>query len=76
MSNSVVNYQLQDQLGIIRIDNPPVNALSHAVRAGLMEALKQAGADDSKALLILCHVVGQARQQFIGEIRESGIVAY
>ena len=54
MSNSVVNYQLQDQLGIIRIDNPPVNALSHAVRAGLMEALKQAGADDSKALLILC----------------------
>ncbi len=54
MSNSVVNYQLQDQLGIIRIDNPPVNALSHAVRAGLMDALEQANADTSQALLILC----------------------
>jgi 3-hydroxyacyl-CoA dehydrogenase len=54
MSNSVVNYQLQDQLGIIRIDNPPVNALSHAVRAGLMEALEQAKSDASQALLILC----------------------
>jgi len=54
MSNSVVNYQLQDQLGIIRIDNPPVNALSHAVRAGLMDALEQATSDASQALLILC----------------------
>ncbi len=54
MSNSVVSYQLQDQLGIIRIDNPPVNALSHNLRVGLMEALQQARSDASQALLILC----------------------
>ena len=54
MSNSPVSYQLDGQLGIIRIDNPPVNALSHPVRAGLMAALEQASGDDSQALLILC----------------------
>jgi 3-hydroxyacyl-CoA dehydrogenase len=54
MNKSVVNYQLQDQLGIITINNPPVNALSHAVRAGLTDALAQAAADSSSAVLILC----------------------
>lgn len=54
MSNSPVRYQLQDNLGTIYIDNPPVNAISHAVRAGLMNALGQARNDTSQALLILC----------------------
>jgi 3-hydroxyacyl-CoA dehydrogenase len=54
MNESVVNYQLQDQLGIITIDNPPVNALSHAVRAGLTEVLEQAATDSSSAVLLLC----------------------
>lgn len=54
MNESVVNYHLQDQLGIITINNPPVNALSHAVRAGLTQALAQASTDDSRAVLIVC----------------------
>ncbi len=54
MNPSVVSYQQQDQLGIIRINNPPVNAISHAVRAGLMESLDRARASQIKALLILC----------------------
>ncbi len=54
MNKPVVSYQLQNQLGIIHIDNPPVNALSHPVRAGLMAALAQAAKDTSLALLILC----------------------
>lgn len=54
MSDSPVSYQLDEQLGIIRIDNPPVNALSHPVRAGLMAALEQSAQDKSQALLILC----------------------
>ena len=54
MSNAVVNYQLQGQLGVITINNPPVNALSHAVRAGLMDALDQASSDDSRAVLLIC----------------------
>ena len=54
MSHSVVSYQQQDQVGIIRINNPPVNALSQAVRAGLVDALAQAETDDSQVVLILC----------------------
>ncbi|MBE9539016.1 MAG: enoyl-CoA hydratase/isomerase family protein [Proteobacteria bacterium] len=54
MNKPVVSYQLQNQLGIIHIDNPPVNALSHPVRAGIMSALALAAKDTSLALLILC----------------------
>ena len=54
MKKPVVDYQVDNRIGVIRIDNPPVNALSHAVRSGLMEALQQAGQDDCEALLILC----------------------
>tara|TARA_R110002110_G_scaffold91264_2_gene237448 strand:+ start:67841 stop:69952 length:2112 start_codon:yes stop_codon:yes gene_type:complete len=54
MTDSPVSYQLQDDVGIIRIDNPPVNALSHAVRAGLTSALETACADDSKIVLLIC----------------------
>jgi len=54
MTATPVSYELQDELGIVRIDNPPVNALSQAVRAGLARALQTAREDDSKALLLLC----------------------
>jgi 3-hydroxyacyl-CoA dehydrogenase len=40
---------------IIESNNPPVNALSAAVRQGLVEAIEQAEADDSvKAVVIAC----------------------
>ncbi len=69
MSNSPVSYQLDNQLGIIRIDNPPVNVLSHAVRVGILDALQQATSDNSQALLILC----QGRTFFAGaDISEFG----
>ena len=43
----VVSLSLQDRLAIVTINNPPVNALSHAVRAGIAAAfdvLPEAGA--------------------------------
>lgn len=49
-----VTYHREQELGIITIDNPPVNALSHAVRQGLNDALAQAQNDDSEAVLLLC----------------------
>jgi 3-hydroxyacyl-CoA dehydrogenase len=52
--SSTVNYILTGQIGVITVDNPPVNALSQSVRQGLMEALDQAENDDSRALLIVC----------------------
>ena len=51
---SVVNYQLQGNVGVIKVNNPPVNALSQVVRQGLSESLATAQCDASKAVLIIC----------------------
>ena len=49
-----VSYVLDGDIGIVTIDNPPVNALSHAVRAGIRAAIRQAQSDTSQAILIRC----------------------
>ena len=36
--NDVVVLNKKESIALIQIQNPPVNALSHAVRQGLMEA--------------------------------------
>ncbi len=51
---SVVNYQVENGFGIIRVNNPPVNALSRALRAGIQDAIRTAQSDNSKAIIILC----------------------
>ncbi len=51
---SPVKYALEGRLGIVRIDNPPVNAMGHAVRLGLDEAVRTAAGDASEVVLILC----------------------
>lgn len=51
---SPVNYTLTDNIGVITVDNPPVNALSHAVRQGIIDALDAADKDSSEAVLIIC----------------------
>ena len=43
---SPVSYELVDGIGVITVDNPPVNALSHAVRQGLRDAIQTAQRDD------------------------------
>jgi 3-hydroxyacyl-CoA dehydrogenase len=50
-----VTYERRGTVGVITIDNPPVNALSHAVRQGLAAALAQAQGDaEAKTLLLIC----------------------
>jgi 3-hydroxyacyl-CoA dehydrogenase len=51
---SPVSYVLADDIGVITVDNPPVNALSHAVRQGLNDAIQAAREDASRAVLIVC----------------------
>jgi 3-hydroxyacyl-CoA dehydrogenase len=51
---SPVSYELVDDIGVITVTNPPVNALSHAVRQGLQDAIDAAQRDASKVLLIVC----------------------
>ena len=52
--SSPVSYQLEDTIGVISIDSPPVNALSHAVRQGLLDAINAAQNDASEAVVIVC----------------------
>ncbi len=49
-----VSYEIVDHIGVITVNSPPVNALSHAVRSGIQEAIRTAQDDTSKAILIIC----------------------
>tara|TARA_R110002096_G_scaffold364311_2_gene557417 strand:- start:26016 stop:27989 length:1974 start_codon:yes stop_codon:yes gene_type:complete len=49
-----VSYQLEGNIGVISVDNPPVNALSQPVRQGLLDFVAAAQEDASEALLIIC----------------------
>lgn len=67
---SPVRYELVGNVGVITIDSPPVNALGHAVRRGLIEVLDRGLADAGAAALVL---MGAGRT-FTGgaDIREFG----
>lgn len=50
-----VSLEKKDELGILAIDNPPVNALGVDVRKGLFEGVAMAVKDDGiKAVIIIC----------------------
>ena len=51
---SPVSYRLEGIIGIITVDSPPVNALSHAVREGIFDAISEAQGDSSEAIVISC----------------------
>ena len=69
MSTGITTRQ-DGTIRIIEIDNPPVNAMSNAIRAGLLEAVTAAGRDPAVEAMILC---GKGKV-FCGgaEIREFG----
>jgi 3-hydroxyacyl-CoA dehydrogenase len=51
--NVPVSCTVEDGIAVIRIANPPVNALSAAVRAGLAEAVRRADADHAAAAIVI-----------------------
>jgi 3-hydroxyacyl-CoA dehydrogenase len=53
-----VNYRVADEVAILEIANPPVNALSLAVREGLMHGLARAYADPAVVALVICGADG------------------
>ena len=66
MSEIVTTERREDCL-IIRVNNPPVNALGHAVRAGIVDALQETG--DAKYAVLHC----EGRTFFAGaDITEFG----
>jgi len=68
--SSPVTYERKENIGIITVNNPPVNALSQAVRAGLSDCLKEA-LNDSAAEAVI--VTGGGRTFMAGaDISEFG----
>lgn len=53
MSN-VVSYELVGNIGVISVNSPPVNALSQAVREGILNAVNAAQEDGSEAIVLRC----------------------
>ena len=50
-----VTLRREGAIAVITVDNPPVNALKHAVRAGLQRCFKEADADaDVQAIVLTC----------------------
>lgn len=69
MTDKIV-YTRHDDIAVLRIQNPPVNALSHAVRQGLSDAMDRAEADDGVRAVLL---VGDGRAFIAGaDIKEFG----
>src|SRR5699024_4178723 len=63
-------YSREGNVGLITVNYPPVNALSHAVRSGLVAALEQ-GQKDSEAKVLL--LLSEGRTFIAGaDIREFG----
>jgi 3-hydroxyacyl-CoA dehydrogenase len=68
--SQVVSYERRGEIGIITVDHPPVNALSAAVRQGLIDRLDEGLADPEAKALVL---VGAGRTFIAGaDIREFG----
>ncbi len=64
----VIKTELRNDIAIVRIDYPPVNAHGHPVRAGLLDALLRLAADDAVRAIVL---VGEGRTFISGaDIRE------
>ncbi|RLJ38528.1 3-hydroxyacyl-CoA dehydrogenase NAD-binding domain-containing protein [Acidovorax sp. 106] len=67
---SVVQWRVQDEVQIVTIDNPPVNALGAAVRQGLVAAMDHAAQQPGVKAVLL---VGAGKAFIAGaDIREFG----
>lgn len=66
----VAQWRLEGDVAVLTLDNPPVNAISAAIRAALIDGVKRAGSDPAvRALVIAC----AGRTFFAGaDLREFG----
>ena len=53
--NEVVKLERHDEIGVVTVNSPPDNALSAAVRGGILDCMKSAIADPNvKAIVLAC----------------------
>ncbi|WP_299778605.1 3-hydroxyacyl-CoA dehydrogenase NAD-binding domain-containing protein [uncultured Roseobacter sp.] len=66
----MIAYERHGNIAVLRLQNPPVNALSHAVRSGLMYCMDKAESDPEVRAVLL---VGAGRAFIAGaDIKEFG----
>lgn len=65
-----VRYEIDNGIGVITLDNPPVNALAPGMREAVMEAVEKANADPAVEAIVL---IGAGRNFIAGaDIRQFG----
>jgi 3-hydroxyacyl-CoA dehydrogenase len=77
--SDTVHYSTQGPIGLIKVNNPPVNALCQSVRAGLKESVESLLGDDGvKAILLICEgrtfIAGADITEFATGMGEPGLV--
>lgn len=66
----LVRFEQQDDIAVIVVDNPPVNALSPGVPEGIIEGVRRANADPATKAVVL---IGAGRAFIAGaDIRQFG----
>src|SRR5690242_20213788 len=66
----VVRFEVEDGIGVITVDNPPVNALGPGVREGIIEGVERGNADPNVKAMVL---IGAGRSFIAGaDIRQFG----
>ena len=55
---SVVKHKIIEEIALIEISNPPVNAISAAVRIGLLETIENLSLNEKiKAIVIFVQII-------------------
>ena len=77
--SEVVRLELEGDVGIVIVNSPPVNALSHAVRCGLDRAFKAVDADPAvKGVVLICEgrtfVAGADISELGKPLKEPGLL--
>src|SRR6476646_896935 len=66
----VVRFEVEDGIGVITVDNPPVNALGAGVREGIIDGVERGNADPKVSAMVL---IGAGRSFIAGaDIRQFG----
>ena len=76
--NDVTDFSVHDGIGVLSLNSPPVNALSAAVREGLLGGMQAAAADESvRAVVLVCRgrtfIAGADITEFGGKAKGPGL---
>lgn len=77
--SDTVTYSTRGAIGVIKVNNPPVNALCQSVRAGLKESVEALLGDDKvEAIVLACEgrtfIAGADINEFATGMGEPGLV--